>query len=87
MADINRNPLLRDKFNEKNRLRNQLVICLKHHHPDILEQVPLEIAVNSMREAWKACHPDMNEQLPTGVPTEVNPKMHQLGAIVRHLHR
>ncbi|ABW32928.1 hypothetical protein [Acaryochloris marina] len=87
MADINRNPLLKDKFKEKHKLRNQLVISLKHHHHETLGQVPLDVAVNGMYKAWQACHSETSEQLPHGVPTEINPKMHQLGAIVRHLHR
>lgn len=53
MADINRNPLLKDKFKEKHKLRNQLVISLKHHHHETLGQVPLDVAVNGMYKPGK----------------------------------
>lgn len=87
MRHANRNPLQKDKFAEKNRLRNQLVIRLKHHHHEILKQVPLEIAINGMYEAWRACYSEADHPQLSGIPTEINPKMNKLGSVARHLNR
>lgn len=87
MSYANRNHLKSNKFFENNRLRSQLVIRLKHHHRETLAKVPLEIAVNSMYKAWRACHPEVNEPFLSGVPTEINPKEHKLGSIAHHLYQ
>lgn len=84
MRDINRNPLQRDKFVEKNRLRNQLLISLKHHHHETLEQVPLEIAVKAMYETWRACQSENSHHPSSAIPTEINPKMHRVGSFAHH---
>ncbi|WP_041660656.1 hypothetical protein [Acaryochloris marina] len=86
MKDINRNPLQRDKFTEKNRLRNHLLICLKYHHHELLEEVPLETAINAMLQAWKDCQSDMNHYPFSGIPTEVNPKVNTPESVARHVH-
>lgn len=71
------NSLQKDILTEKNRLRNQLLACLKFHQHEILSEVPLEVAVKGMYEAWNACHSDTDDFLLNGTPTEINPKMNR----------
>ncbi|BDM83713.1 hypothetical protein [Acaryochloris marina] len=62
------------------------MISLKYHHHEALEQVPLEIAVNAMYEAWRACQSENSYRPSSGIPTEINPKILKLGSFARHLN-
>ncbi|NJK41026.1 MAG: hypothetical protein HC934_06080 [Acaryochloridaceae cyanobacterium SU_2_1] len=37
-------------------LHKQLIISLKFHHSQTLEQIPLEMAVQAVIEVWESCH-------------------------------
>jgi hypothetical protein len=43
-------------------LHKQLMISLKFHHTQTLEQIPLEMAVQAMIEVWQACNPSKPSQ-------------------------
>lgn len=86
MIYVDENSLKKDILTEKDRLRNQLLICLRFHHHELLKQVPLESAVKGMHEAWKACHPETDNPQSTGIPTEINPKIHNCKAFSSRLN-
>lgn len=83
---LNRNSLEKDILTEKNKLRNQLLICLKFHQHEILSEVPIEVAVKGMYEAWNACHSETDILQPSGIPTEINPKIHNHKAFSSHFN-
>lgn len=41
-------------------LHKQLIISLKFHHSQTLEQIPVEMAVQAMIEVWQACNPSQS---------------------------
>ncbi len=40
----------------------QLIMSLKFHHAQILEEIPLEVAVQAMTRVWRSCQGGESEQ-------------------------
>ena len=46
---------------ETKSLQQQLVTSLKFHHKKTLQQIPLEVALQAMMEAWNATQLDLKK--------------------------
>ena len=47
---------LSSKSREQRKLQQQLLSSLKFHHRQTLQQLPLELALEAMMNAWNSCN-------------------------------
>lgn len=52
-------------------LRKQLMISLKFHHSEIIEKIPLEVAVQVVAEVWNSCQPEGLSESSNGTSTAI----------------